>query len=210
MKKNVMLIGDSIRLGYQGRVGELLGDGVQIFAPGENCRYAKFTLWGMFSWVDSFGNPKIDVAHFNAGIWDLHRCTADGEIFTPIGEYADTMRRLGIQMQSYTKNVIYANCIPGNHNLDDSLNAFNPLINTDPGYKKVHLTVGMKEWNEDIARYNAAAEAEMAKLGIPVNDMYSAIIADPEKYISGDGVHPTGEGYELLAQMTAARIEEML
>ena len=123
---------------------------------------------------------------------------------------ADTIRRLGIQMQSYTKNVIFANIIPGNHNLDDSYNTFNPLINTDPGYKKVHLTVPMAEWNSDVARHNAAAEAEMAKLGIPVNDMYSAIIADPEKYISGDGIHPTGEGYELLAQMTAARIEEML
>ena len=33
--KNIILIGDSIRLGYQGRVAELLGDGVQIFAPGE-------------------------------------------------------------------------------------------------------------------------------------------------------------------------------
>lgn len=57
--KNVLLVGDSIRLGYQGRVKELLGDDVQIFSPGENCRYTKFTLWGMFSWNAGMGNPHI-------------------------------------------------------------------------------------------------------------------------------------------------------
>lgn len=208
--KNVILIGDSIRLGYQRYVQELLGGNVKVYGPAENCRYSKFALWGMFSWMGEFGYPKVDVAHFNAGIWDLHRCTADGEIFTSIDEYANTVRRLGIQMQSYTNNVIFANTIPGNKALDDSYSTFNPLINTDPGYMQVHLTVGKDEWNSDVARYNAAAEAEMAKLGIPVNDMYSAIIVDPEKYISGDGIHPTDEGYRLLAKMTAEKIEEML
>lgn len=42
--KNVMLIGDSIRLGYEGRVRELLGSDVTVFSPGENCRFTKFTL----------------------------------------------------------------------------------------------------------------------------------------------------------------------
>lgn len=208
--KNVILIGDSIRLGYQGMVADLLGPKVKVFAPAENCRYAKFTLWGMFSWMGEFGYPKVDVAHFNAGIWDLHRCTADGEIFTPIEEYADTIRRLGIQMKSYTNKVIFANCIPGNSALDDSYSTFNPLINTDPGYMQVHLTVGTEEWNADIARYNAAAEAEMAKMGIPVNDLHSVIMADPEKYISGDGIHPTEEGYRLLAKQVAEKIEALL
>jgi len=208
--KNVVLIGDSIRLGYQGYVQELLGPNVKVFGPAENCRYSKFVLWGMFSWMGEFGYPKVDALHFNAGIWDLHRCTADGEIFTEIGEYAENMRRLGIQMQSYTKNVIFANSIPGNSALDDSFNTFNPLINTDPGYMQVHLTVGKEEWNSDIARYNAAATAEMEKLGIPVNDLYSLIIADPEKYICGDGVHPTDEGYRMLAKQVAEKIEAML
>ena len=45
--KNVLLIGDSIRLGYQKRVGELLGPNVKIYAPEENCRFAKYALWGI-------------------------------------------------------------------------------------------------------------------------------------------------------------------
>lgn len=107
--KNVMLVGDSIRLGYEGRVRELLGSDVTVFSPGENCRFTKFTLWGMFSWMEEWGNPHIDVIHWNTGIWDLHRCTADGENFTLLDEFVDVNRRLAIQMESYSENLI---CIP--------------------------------------------------------------------------------------------------
>lgn len=210
MKKKVLLIGDSIRIGYQEQVRALLGSNVEVYAPAENCRYAKYALWGMHWWVDTFGNPKFDAVHFNAGIWDLHRCTADGEIFTPIAEYANTIRRLGLQMKSYTENVIFANSTPANRKLDDRANAFNPFINTDPGYKKVFLAAATEEWNRDIRRYNAAAEAEMSKLSIPVNDLYSLIAADPDRYICEDGIHASAEGYQLLAKAVAQRIEEIL
>lgn len=208
--KNVLLIGDSIRLGYQSRVEKLLGENVKVYAPDENCRFTKFALWGMFSWMEGFGSPKIDAAHFNTGIWDIHRCTADGELFTPIDEFADQQRRLAIQMKSYTENVIYANCTPGGKGLDVEDARINALVNTDPEFAKVHLTAPMEEWNADIRRYNDAAENVMHGMGIPVNDFYSAIIADTEKYVCGDGVHMTDEGYDLLAKMAAEKILEML
>ena len=116
--KNVMLIGDSIRLGYEGRVRELLGSDVTVFSPGENCRFTKFTLWGMFSWMEEWGNPHIDVIHWNTGIWDLHRCTADGENFTLLDEFVDTNRRLAIQMESYSENLIWATITPGGRGAD--------------------------------------------------------------------------------------------
>ena len=99
--KNVLLIGDSIRLGYQNRVAEILGDDVRIYAPEENCRYTKYALWGMYSWMEQWGHPEMDVIHWNTGIWDLHRCTADGELFTPLEEYVRYNQRLLRQMQSY-------------------------------------------------------------------------------------------------------------
>ena len=208
--KNVLLIGDSIRLGYQSRVEKLLGCNVKVYAPEENCRFTKYALWGMFSWMEGFGSPKIDAAHWNTGIWDIHRCTADGELFTPVEEYAYYQKRMAIQMKSYTENVIFANMTPGGKGLDVEEAKINALINTDPDFAKVHLTAPMDEWNADIRRYNAAAEKVMAEMGVPVNDFYSAIIADTEKYVSSDGVHMTDEGYDLLAKMTADRILEML
>lgn len=208
--KNVLLIGDSIRLGYQGRLAELLGKNVKIYAPEENCRFTKFALWGMFSWMEGFGSPKIDAAHFNTGIWDLHRCTADGKLFTLPDEFADHQRRLAIQMKSYTDNVIFANMTPGGKGLDTEMSRINALINTDPDFVKVHLTAAMDEWNADVAKYNKIAEGVMAELNIPVNDFHSAILADTEKYVCEDGIHMTPEGYDLLAHMAAEKILSML
>lgn len=208
--KNVLLIGDSIRLGYQGRLAELLGKNVKIYAPEENCRFTKFALWGMFSWMEGFGSPKIDAAHFNTGIWDLHRCTADGKLFTLPDEFADHQRRLAIQMKSYTDNVIFANMTPGGKGLDTEMSRINALINTDPDFVKVHLTAAMNKWNADVAKYNKIAEGVMAELNIPVNDFHSAILADTEKYVCEDGIHMTPEGYDLLAHMAAEKILSML
>ena len=203
--KNVVLIGDSIRLGYEKEVRELLGDDVQIFSPKENCRYTKFTLWGMFSWMESWGSPKVDLIHWNTGIWDLHRCTADGLLFTPLDEYVEVNRRLAIQMESYTKNLIWATIIPGGPALDKKM-PVNSLINTDATAPKVYLTDYMDVWNADVRRYNEAATALMQSRGIRVNDLYSVVSENLEEYISDDGIHPSPSGYSALAKKVAAEI----
>lgn len=207
--KNILLLGDSIRLGYQEKAAELLGENIKIYAPSENCRFTKYALWGVQSWMAEFGNPKLDVVHFNTGIWDLHRCTADGENFTSPEEYRRDIRRLACQLKSYTDNVCFANIIPGGVGLDgeDELNA---LINTDADNIKVRLTSPSEEWNRNVRLYNNISEQVMFELGIPVNDMYSALISDTDKYISSDGIHPTEAGYNILAETVAKKIKEML
>lgn len=207
--KNVLLVGDSIRLGYQKKLAKYLGPNVTIYAPEENSRFAKYALWGVYYWMEKFGNPKIDVGQFNAGIWDLHRATADGQIFTPIDEYARDMRRLALQMQYYSEKTIFANTIPAGKALDKRPE-LDALINSSSNAVKLSLVAPQDEWNRDIAAYNQKAESIMAELGIPVNDFYSAIFADTEKYIAGDGIHLTEEGYELLAQKTAEKILGLL
>ena len=206
--KNIVLIGDSIRLGYQDRVAKLLGDDYKIYSPDENCRFSKYTLWGMFLWMESFKIDKVDAIHWNAGIWDLHRCTADGKVFTPLDEYLDVQKRLAFQMKSYCDNVCFANIIPGGKGLDDDV-AINALINTDSNFKKVHLTAPQKEWNADVIKYNEAVTKLMGELNIPVNDLYSILVNDTDKYISSDGIHPTDLGYDALAKQVADTIKKM-
>jgi len=43
--KKVMLIGDSIRLGYQAKVAELLKDTALVGGPADNCRFSAYTLF---------------------------------------------------------------------------------------------------------------------------------------------------------------------
>ena len=207
--KNVVLIGDSVRLGYEKRVRELLGPDVHVFSPDENCRFTKYALWGMWDWMERWGSPKVDVIHWNTGAWDLHRCTADGQIFTPLDEYLETNRRLAIQMESYCKNLIWATIIPGGRALDE-MKKINVLYNTDAAAPKVFLTDTMEKWNADVCRYNAANSARMRARGIRVIDHYGALIGDTDRYISDDGNHPTPEGYDVLAHLTADAIREML
>ena len=206
--KNVILIGDSIRLGYQARVAELLGVGVKVYAPEENCRYTKFTLWGMFAWMSDWNISKMDVIHWNTGIWDLHRCTADGEVFAPLPEYLETNRRLAIQMESYCDRLIWATTIPGGRELDEQKRT-NYLVG-EQGHPEVFLCDYTDVWNADIARYNAECSKMLRGRGIVINDLYSVIAGRTDELIGGDGVHPNADGYEALAQQVAAKIREML
>lgn len=205
--KNVLLVGDSIRLGYQGRVAELLGDDVKVYAPDENCRYTKFTLWGMFSWMSDWGYPKMDVIHWNTGIWDLHRCTADGEIFVSLPEYLETNRRLAIQMEYYCDKLIWATTIPGGKQLDEQKTTNYLVVDRAP---EVFLCAHQAEWNADVARYNAECSKMLAGRGIRINDLHALLDGHTDEYISGDGIHPNAEGYELLAQKVASEIKSML
>ena len=42
-KKKVLLIGDSIRMGYDKYVKNYLADSCEVYYPSENCRFAQFS-----------------------------------------------------------------------------------------------------------------------------------------------------------------------
>ena len=41
---NVLMIGDSIRMFYQGAVQETLGDTYKLYGPKDNCRFSAYVL----------------------------------------------------------------------------------------------------------------------------------------------------------------------
>ncbi len=65
--KKVMLIGDSIRLGYQAKVAELLGENTLVRGPSDNCRFSAYTLFNLSAWVP---DNDFDVIQWNNGQWD--------------------------------------------------------------------------------------------------------------------------------------------
>ena len=69
----VMLLGDSIRMSYQGLVTETLSaDGHQVWGPPENCQFSLYTLASLGGWLTQFPDP--DVVHWNNGLHDIgHR-----------------------------------------------------------------------------------------------------------------------------------------
>ena len=66
----VTLLGDSIRqIGYGPKVPALLGDQFTVWQPTENCRFAQYTLRGMWDWAADMEGSEI--VHWNNGLWDI-------------------------------------------------------------------------------------------------------------------------------------------
>lgn len=206
---NVILLGDSIRLGYQDYVREYLGDGFQVFSPAENCRYTKFTLSNVKWWMHTWGNPSVDVIHWNNGIWDLHRHLSGEDLFTPLDEYLETNGRLLNILKLYTDKLIWGTITPGGKALDEQ-KAYNALINTDANHPALKLSDAMEPWNADIRRYNEATAELMKANGVRVDDIYSVVAADPDRYIDADGIHMTDDGYKAIARQVSDEIRGML
>ena len=81
--KNIYLIGDSIRYGRKSSKGyeyflkQKLKDKANIYSPDENCRFAQYTLRGLCDWKHNIDCEKIDVVHWNNGLWDVLRLDDD-------------------------------------------------------------------------------------------------------------------------------------
>ena len=62
-----------------------------------------------------------------------------------------------------------------------------------------------------VAPFNNEIRALAAQKGVPLVDVYAALIVDVAKYyIDGDDLHPTGEGLRLIGETFYAKIREVL
>ena len=172
--KKVVLIGDSIRLiGYGKPVAERLSDSFEVWQPDDNCRFAQYTLRGLWEWKD--GIRGADIIHWNNGLWDVCEIFGDGE-FTPIDEYVSTMLRVARLFKERASTVIFATTTP---------------VRPENTHNK----------NEVIEAYNAALVPKLREMGIIINDLYTPLAADLYKYIGNDTIHLSEDGIALCADM---------
>ena len=61
--KNILLLGDSRRQGYEPFVRRMLEGRAGVYGPSENGRWAGYTLNSLRFWLDQF--PAPDVVHWN-------------------------------------------------------------------------------------------------------------------------------------------------
>ena len=173
----VTLLGDSIRMiGYGRVVPTLLGENFDVFQPNENCRFAKYTLRGLFDWEKGMSGTKI--VHWNNGLWDTCNLFGDG-LFTSESEYIENMLRIAdILIAKYDK-VIFATTTP---------------VTIQNQYNK----------NSDIEKYNALIVPLLKEKGIIINDLYQLVSSDVDKYIrKDDNIHLSDEGIKVCAEQVA-------
>jgi lysophospholipase L1-like esterase len=181
--KKVLLLGDSIRMGYEPLVRDGLKGMAEVVSPEENGRFAKHTLWGVNLWIRELGRP--DIVHWNNGLWDLHHEAPMVETLTSLIEYIDTLKRIINELQRTGAKIIFATTTP---------------VPVD--------TIARN--NAEIDSYNSAAVKLMKKNEIEVNDLNSLIKQDLDGNICEDKLHLSDQGNTKCAKQVIDKITNYL
>ena len=193
--KKVLLLGDSIRMGYDEYVKELLKDKCEVLYDEEdNGRFAAYTLWQVNQLFKKYG--KFDVVHWNNGYWDMNVEAPMIEAMHPIDEYIHFLKRIIAEIRRNGAEIIFATTTP-------ILNSGAALDNTGTGVK-------INYSNDWVTKYNDAAKKLMAEENITVNDLYALMLKDKNYYKCEDMLHLTEEGTKVCAEQAARLISEKL
>lgn len=193
--KKVLLLGDSIRMGYDEYVKEILKDKCEVFYDDiDNGRFAAYTLWQVNQFFKNFG--KFDVVHWNNGYWDMNIESPMIEAMHPVDEYIHFLKRIILEIQRNGAEIIFATTTP-------ILEQGSAMDNTGTGIK-------INYNNDWVIKYNDAAKKLMLEKNITVNDLYTLMLQDKNVYKSEDRLHLTEEGYRICAEQAARLIEEKL
>ncbi len=198
---NVMLIGDSISIGYTMAVRELLKGEANVFRPctpdGKRFINCGDTAKGLEELGEWLGDRKWAVIHFNWGLHDLKYLLADAK---GKGALDKTKGKQVRSVEDYAKN------------LDELVTRLKAT-----GAKLIFATTTVVPEGEpgrvagDDARYNAAALEVMQKQGVPVNDLHALTKGfAPEMFSKPANVHYSEAGSQKLAERVAAVIRAAL
>lgn len=152
--KKIVLIGDSIRMGYDKYVKEALSEVAEVYYPEENCRFAENVLRYAHEWKDKTGAPDdVDLVHWNAGLWDVLELFGDEPLSTK--EY-------------------YANVIP---RIDRRLRMLYPkaklVFATSTSVNEGMANPAFYRHNSNIEAYNEIAVRALESTDTVINDLYT-------------------------------------
>jgi acyl-CoA thioesterase-1 len=182
----VLIIGDSISIGYTPRVRKLLDGKANVHRPKTNCRWSAFGDENVLLWI---GEEKWDLIHFNFGLWDWYGWKQNKKATAQ--SYAKSLEGIVQQLKSSGAKLVFAVTTP-------------PCIGPE---KKVQFIVE----DERAEKFNRSALAVMKKYGVAINDLYSLIGKDRAKYqLGANDVHYNDAGRDLLAAQVSKLITKEL
>ena len=185
----VLLIGDSISIGYTTRVRKRLAGVANVHRAPDNCGPTTKGLANIDKWL---GEGKWDVIHFNWGLHDMKYLKYDKQADpakdtpqVPIDQYEKNLRELVGRLKKTGAKLIWAATTP------------------------VPAGTG-KRVKGDAARYNAVAEKIVQADRIAINDLYAFALPQLDKIQKRRDVHFTGAGSGKLAKQVARHIRQAL
>ncbi len=191
---HVLIIGDSISIGYTKPTVERLKDVAHVERVKANCGDTKRGLQNLERWL---GKTDWDVIHFNWGLHDLcyrhpdsktqgHRDKVNGTISVPLDQYEKNLEALVKQLEKTGATLIWATTTP--------------VPEGEAG-----RIVG------DDLKYNQVAKKIMKKHGIKINDLHKlATDFDAPLWAGPGNVHFKPAGSDKLAQQVTEEIKAAL
>ena len=180
----VLLIGDSISIGYTLQVREKLKGKANVHRIPVNGGATEVGLARMKAWL---GDGHWDVIHFNFGLHDAKYASETTQRATR-GQYVENLRTLVAQMKATGAKLIFATTTPVPNG-----GVLSPTRKFD-----------------NIPARNEIAVRLMQDNGVAIDDLYAAVLPVQEMVGRPNDVHYQPEGYEVLAKSVTASIEAEL
>jgi acyl-CoA thioesterase-1 len=197
---NVLILGDSISIGYTLQVRKLLAGKANVFRPmnhsgdkPDNCEGTTKAVAELTHWL---GDKKWSVIHFNLGLHDMKHVKKAGTAQNSqnpedpkqadIPQYTANLEKIVEQLQATKAKLIFATTTP-----------------VPEGYNKMRDRT-------DPPLYNAAAVKVMQSHQIPVNDLFAFVEPQLTKWQNAKDVHFKPVGSQALAEQVAAEIQQAL
>lgn len=179
----MLIIGDSISMGYTLPVRELLKDRVNVHRIPENGGPTTYGVRQLDKWL---GDGKWDVITFNFGLHDL-KIMDNGLQQVPPQDYEKNLRTIVARLKATGAKLIWVNTTPV------------PEGDLNPPR---HFYDAMK--------YNEIAAKVMKDNGITTLDLYAFALPQLAHIQKPHDVHFSAEGYRALAQQIAAAVQAAL
>ena len=181
--KQIVLLGDSVRMQYQPVVAKKLAGVAEVRGPEENGRWSGYTLNSLRFWLPQMPSP--DLVQWNCGLWDMGDDYQEGRHFYPLDLYEETCRRICRVLRKMT----------GNPELPILIATTTPTLIPD---------------HEDICLYNDVLRKVAAEENAGINDLYAVVAPAKAEMIGEDHIHLNPAGVQAVAEQTAARIRGII
>lgn len=188
--KNVLLIGDSIRMGYDKTVKTALEGKANVVFPEDNCQFAQYVFRYFHEWFGGIDGRDFDVIHWNAGLHDILRLFGE-EPTTPVEIYEYYIDRAFKRMKKLCPNAVI-------------------IFATSTRVNEHKMNPDFMRFNKDVELYNEAAVRVAKKHGAVVNDLYALSASLPPEAMSDAFHYYTETGTKAFTNQVLSFIETAL
>ncbi len=186
--QKILLIGDSISIGYAPHVTDTLMGQLQVTHNEGNAEDSRNILANLDAYLAA--NKDAGVVHLNCGLHDIKRLDGVKSQLVPLDEYGRNLREIIAKLTADRRQVIWAHTTPVADTIHNCVKDF-------------------RRFESDVLAYNSVASDIASEAGLAINDLHAAVIAaGVAQCLDEDGVHMTEAGNRACGEAVAMVISQ--